>query len=745
MRERFVDSDGVKIHVVEEGPQDGKPVLFVHGFPEFWWSWRHQMERVRRAGYRAVALDLRGFGDSDRPDDVASYALPNSVGDVSAVIDSIGGRAALVSHDWGGALGWAYTAFVPDKVERLVVMNAPHPNAYGDLPKHLDQLQKSWYMFFFQFEGVAEDVMSRNNYELLRTWWYDTATVKLSEEEIGRYVEVFSRPGALTAGLNWYRANVQPASYLSGQRLELPPITCPAMLLWGLDDAYLTFELGRRAGEFCTGPFALHALAGHRPLDPAGAPGGSERAPPQLPVSVTAQISLERSVLITVGLGGMLIPLNSTMVAVALPNITSQLDASVAQSGWLVTAYLIVMAAFQPIAGKLGDRYGRRVFLLGGYTTFALASVGSALSRSVLVLIAFRAGQALAGSVIFPNGAALLRTIVPEERRGARFGLLGSSIAFGAAIGPPLGGVLVGIGGWPAIFWANLPLCIVVIAIALRTIPADSPSARGVSFDFLGSALLALVLSVGAWLLTRITDVGANVALLTGAGLVVVAVAFLAHELRHDDPVVQPRFFRRRTFAAATSGIALSNLGLYVLLLAVPLLLVDRPDWSETRIGLVLTSMSAGMVLLAPIGGRLADRVGRRTPAVVGMSLLAAGVTTIAIGGPDISPLLLVGALALAGTGLGMGSGSLQTSAVESIEPEHAGMAAGASSTSRYLGSIVGVAVLAGVVTGGGGLQPVLTMTAAAAIGSVVLAFGLPSRRPGSSPAQADGVSAETV
>jgi pimeloyl-ACP methyl ester carboxylesterase len=244
-------------------------VLFVHGFPEFWWSWRHQMEAVAEAGYRAVALDLRGFGESDRPVGVAAYALPNSFGDLNAVIDSLfdeapngasGGRAAVVSHDWGGALGWAYAALAPDKVERCVVMNAPHPNAYADLGHHLDQLQASWYMFFFQFEGVAEDVLSRNNYDLLRSWFYDTATVKLPEDAIASYLELFSRPGALTAGLNWYRANVPPVSYLSDQRLELPPITCPSMLLWGLDDAYLTFDLGRRAGEFVDAPFALHAL-----------------------------------------------------------------------------------------------------------------------------------------------------------------------------------------------------------------------------------------------------------------------------------------------------------------------------------------------------------------------------------------------------------------------------------------------------------------------------------------------------
>lgn len=261
MREWFVDSDGVRIHVVEQGPENGRAVLFLHGFPEFWWSWRHQLDACAAAGYRAVAMDLRGFGESDKPGDVASYSVANSFADVAAVIDSVGGRAALVSHDWGGAVGWVYAALSPDKVERLVAMNAPHPAAFRDLGRHLPQLQASWYMFFFQFEGVAEEVLSRNGYELLKAWFYGTASVPLSDEDVARYVEVFSRPGALTTGLNWYRANVAPASFLGEQRLELPAVACPTMLIWGLDDAYLTFELARRAGEFVTGPFALHVLA----------------------------------------------------------------------------------------------------------------------------------------------------------------------------------------------------------------------------------------------------------------------------------------------------------------------------------------------------------------------------------------------------------------------------------------------------------------------------------------------------
>jgi EmrB/QacA subfamily drug resistance transporter len=439
-------------------------------------------------------------------------------------------------------------------------------------------------------------------------------------------------------------------------------------------------------------------------------------------------LARERAILFTVGFGGMLVPLNSTMIAVAIPNIGAQLGASVTQTGWLVTAYLITMAALPPVTGKLGDRYGRRPFLLGGYALFALASVGAALASSIWTLIVFRGGQALAGAVIFPNGTALLREIVPAERRGARFGLLGSSIAFGAAVGPPLGGLLVELGDWPAIFWANLPIVAAVLIVAWRTIPRSQPAPASQRFDVPGAGLLAVVLAVGAWLLTRAGDVTSGAATVTVAIIAVGFGLFVWRELSYPDPVVQPRFFRRRGFVAATGGIALSNLAMYALLLAVPLLLDRRAGWSEARIGLVLTSMSAGMVVLAPIGGRLSDRLGRRTPAVVGMCLLTAGVTTLAVLGPRIATTHLVVTLVVSGIGLGLGAGSLQTAAVETIEVEHAGMAAAASSTARYVGSIVGASVLAGLASSAGGFQTVFTMMAVASMAAIVLALGLPTR-----------------
>ena len=440
--------------------------------------------------------------------------------------------------------------------------------------------------------------------------------------------------------------------------------------------------------------------------------------------------SRERAILFTVGFGGMLVPLNSTMIAVAVPNITQQLGASVSQTGWLVTAYLITMAALPPITGKLGDRYGRRAFLLAGYVLFAAASVGAAMSSDIWTLIGFRGGQAVAGAIIFPNGTALLREIVPVERRGASFGLLGSSIAFGAAVGPPLGGLLVEVGGWPALFWANLPIIGVLLLVAWRTIPGVRPPPRAAGFDLLGATILAVVLAAGAWLLTRVRDVTPAAAEVAVAIVVVGTVLFLARELRYPDPVVQPRFFRRRPFASATGAIALSNLTMYALLLAVPLLLDRRGGFSEAQIGLVLMSMSVGMVLLAPIGGRLSDHLGRRWPAVGGMVLLTGGVGALALLGPDVDTGVLVTALIVSGIGLGMGSGSMQTAAVEALDVQHAGMAAAASGTSRYVGSIVGAAVLAGLVTTDNGFHTAFVMMAASAFAALIVALGLPARRP---------------
>jgi pimeloyl-ACP methyl ester carboxylesterase len=181
------------------------------------------------AGFRAVVPDLRGFGASDRPGSVEAYALPHILGDVIGVLDHLGvGRAHVVGHDWGAAVAWAVAAFFPDRVDHLVALSVGHPSAFG--AAGLAQREKSWYMLLFLFEGVAERWLSDDDYANFRAW--------SRHPDADAVVSELSRPGALTASLNWYRANL-PAAALVEPSLEVPPVARPTMGIWSGDDMAL--------------------------------------------------------------------------------------------------------------------------------------------------------------------------------------------------------------------------------------------------------------------------------------------------------------------------------------------------------------------------------------------------------------------------------------------------------------------------------------------------------------------------
>jgi len=441
------------------------------------------------------------------------------------------------------------------------------------------------------------------------------------------------------------------------------------------------------------------------------------------------QPSAERAVALTVALGTTLAPLNSTMIAVALPHIMREFNADMAGAGWLVTAYLIAMASLQPVAGKLGDRLGRRPLILGGIAYFGIASLGAATASSLAALLFFRVQQAIAGAIALPNGAALVREVAPVDRRASRFGQVGAAIALAAAAGPPLGGLLVQTAGWRAIFHVNLLIILPTLLLGWRAIPARPGRGAAHPFDLRGAFLLSALLVGAAYLLTRGPRDNPALAPALGLALAIVAALFLRRELRHPDPVLQPRFFGRRSFAAANAAVALSNLAMYSTLLAIPILLSRQAGWTSAQVGLVLAAMSGGMVVFSPVGGRLADRFGRRWPTVAGLSLLTLGLLPLALAGGGVSTGALLGGLGLAGAGLGLSSAGLQTAAIEAVEARESGVASGVFSTSRYLGSIVGSSVLAGMLgparNGVAGFGAAFLMAVATASLSVLAACGL--------------------
>jgi MFS family permease len=388
-----------------------------------------------------------------------------------------------------------------------------------------------------------------------------------------------------------------------------------------------------------------------------------------------------RAVLISIALGVMLVPLNSTMMAVALPDIMQAFGADVSVAGWLVTAYLITMAALQLVTGQLGDRFGRRRLVLGGLVYFGLGSLLAGLSTSLWVLLFARVQQAVAGAILVTNGFALAFEIVPENRRGRDLGTMSAVLVLAAAAGPPLGGWLVGLASWRALFWVNLPI--------------------------VGAALLFGLLF----------------------GLTAHSEGRPEQTKSLFDWLAIPSLFRSPIFASANGAILFSNLAMYVTLLAIPILLASRGGWSSLQTGLMLAVMSVAIAVLSPVGGRLSDRVGRRLPGVAGMALATLGVLPLAIIGGAINIPLLLTCLALTGVGLGLSSVSLQTAVLESVKLQQAGLATGISSTSRYLGSILGSILLAQILGSGpieaADFRAVFLVVTIAACGALLMSWGI--------------------
>ena len=251
MATSIVETNGIKLSVSVEGPEAGRPVLLLHGFPDSHYIWRHQVAALTAAGYQTIALDQRGYGESDAPEGVEAYAIPNMAIDATGVLDALGvQQAAVVGHDWGASVAWLIATLFPDRVDRLCAVSVGHPTAFFSAGG-LDQKEKSWYMLFFQSE-LAEDWLSRDDFKNYREWMRHPVDAE-------RNVADLSRPGRLTAGLNWYRATTTPAAF-AGPPPELPPVSCPTMGVWSSRDYALTESQMTASADHVTGPWRYERI-----------------------------------------------------------------------------------------------------------------------------------------------------------------------------------------------------------------------------------------------------------------------------------------------------------------------------------------------------------------------------------------------------------------------------------------------------------------------------------------------------
>jgi len=235
--ERFVVTNGVRLHVVEAGPGDGPLVVLLHGFPEFWYGWRKQIGPLADAGFRQLVPDQRGYNTSDKPEAVSAYRLDALADDVVGLLDEAGReRALVVGHDWGAVVGWWLAMTRPDRVERLAVLNVPHPAV---MRRHLltnpRQLLRSWYIFLFQVPGLPEWWIARNDFRNGCRAMRTSRRGSVTDADLARYREAWAQPGALRGMVSWYRAALRSP----GTRGPGPRVRVPTLMLWGARDTAL--------------------------------------------------------------------------------------------------------------------------------------------------------------------------------------------------------------------------------------------------------------------------------------------------------------------------------------------------------------------------------------------------------------------------------------------------------------------------------------------------------------------------
>jgi pimeloyl-ACP methyl ester carboxylesterase len=267
--ELWFEHEGVRLHAVAAGPADGPLVILLHGFPEFWYSWRKQIGPLAAAGFRVVAPDQRGYNVSSKPHNIADYAITNLIADVIAIAEQLGaGKFFLAGHDWGAAVAWATALRHPLRLKKMAILNVPHPAAMlHTLRTNPLQMLRSWYIAFFQLPRIPEARFSADNFAMgVKSLATSSRPGTFTAEDFAQYRLAWSNPGTVTAMINWYRA-----FFRRRPRLGDPQVHVPTRILWGQRDKFLLPEMAQESLQYCDSaqltffPEATHWLQHEEP------------------------------------------------------------------------------------------------------------------------------------------------------------------------------------------------------------------------------------------------------------------------------------------------------------------------------------------------------------------------------------------------------------------------------------------------------------------------------------------------
>jgi EmrB/QacA subfamily drug resistance transporter len=432
-----------------------------------------------------------------------------------------------------------------------------------------------------------------------------------------------------------------------------------------------------------------------------------------------------------------IVGLDNTIVNLALPAIRRDLGSSLSGLQWVIDAYTLVLASLLMLGGSLGDRIGRRRTFQTGLVLFGAGSLLCSIAPTTGWLIAFRALQAVGGSMLNPVAMSIITNVFTERAERAKaIGVWGSVIGLSMALGPLLGGLLVDTVGWRSVFWLNVPVAVAVVVLTARFVP-ESRAPRARRFDPAGQLSMVVLLAGVTFGIIEGPGLGWGSPLIVGsfAAAAAALVVLLVVESRRADPLLDPRFFASIPFSAATLIAVAAFAAFAGFLFLNALYLQDVRGYSPLHAGLLTLPMAAMTAVLPPISGRMVAKHGARLPLVIGGLGIATGGGLLLALDVDTPLVLIVVAYVVFGIGFGMVNAPITNTAVSGMPLAQAGVAAGVASTSRQVGSALGVAVLGSLVTAQLGTSMTAGFAAAArpawivviGCGLLVLALGLVS------------------
>lgn len=412
-------------------------------------------------------------------------------------------------------------------------------------------------------------------------------------------------------------------------------------------------------------------------------------------------VHLRKYVLAVAVMGSALGFIDGTIITVAVKPMREALGTSFAAMQWVVNGYTLALSAFLLVGGAAGDRFGKRRVFAAGIALFALASAACALAPTAGTLIAARVIQGFGAALLVPGSLALIAINFPEAERGRAIGIWAAASGVTTALGPLLGGFLIDVGSWRAIFFVNLPLAALTLFILLLKVPRDPPSGAG-RFDILGGVFAFLAVGLVALAFTRAEQTG----LFDGGVIAVVlcglaaGAAFLGWQGRTATPMMPLSLFSSRTFAVANASTLLIYFALGGTVFFLPITMMEAHGWSALQAGAIFVPFTLTMSVTAPFAGQLADKVGQRTLLVAGPLIVAAAfvwlgqAAMIAEFWRGVAP-----AMVAFGLGMGLAIPPLSTAVLNDVSPARTGIASGVNNAISRVAGLFAVAILGLVAT----------------------------------------------